>query len=67
MAEQMNFQTMREARGYVREMSVEDTEAIGEFEVWQFDNGEVLVVEPGTQARDKDDARLVGTVTQVLV
>lgn len=62
----MNFDSLRSARGYVREMDEEATEAIGDNEVWQFGNGEIVIVEPGTQASNDDNAKLVGLVKEVL-
>jgi len=63
----MNFNTMREAIKYVREMSVEATEEIGNHEVWQYDSGDIEIVEPGTDLSDTgDSARLVGLVREVL-
>lgn len=62
----MNFPSMRDAQLYVREMSEEATAAIGDHEVWRFDNGEIVIVEPGTQVSEEDDATLVGSVAKVL-
>lgn len=62
----MNFDSIRSARLYVREMDEEATEAIGDNEVWQFDSGDIVIVEPGTQVSDEDDAKLVGLVKEVL-
>lgn len=62
----MNFTDMSAAIKYVREMDEEATVAIGDHEVWKFDNGEILVVEPGSEVSDEDDATLVGTVAKVL-
>lgn len=63
----MNFNTMREAIRYVREMSEEATAAIGDHEVWQYDSGDVEIVEPGSDLSDAGDAaKLVGLVREVL-
>lgn len=66
MADQLDFSDIWAARTYIREMSVEDTEAIGDYEVWRFDSGAILVIEPGAQVGDVDDAKLIGTVTETL-
>lgn len=62
----MNFDGLRNARSYVREMDEEATAEIGDNEVWQFDNGEIVIVEPGTQVSEEDDAKLIGLVKEVL-
>lgn len=62
----MNFDSLRNAIKYVREMDEETTAEMGDNEVWQFDNGEIVIVEPGIQASEDDDAKLVGLVKEVL-
>lgn len=63
----MNFDTMRQAIKAVREMSEEATAEIGDCEVWQYDSGDIEIVEPGTDLSDTgDNAKLVGLVREVL-
>lgn len=62
----MEFQTMSDAREYVREMSTADTEAIGDHEVWRLGSGLIVVLEPGERVDEEYNATLVGTVTWVL-
>lgn len=62
----MNFDTLRKAIAYVAEMNEADTAAIGDSDVWKFDNGEIVVIEAGEQVSDGDDAVLLGKVSEVL-
>jgi hypothetical protein len=63
----MNFDTMRQAIKAVQEMSESATAEIGDCEVWQYDNGDVEIVEPGTDLSDAGDSvKLVGLVREVL-
>jgi hypothetical protein len=69
----MDFTNINEARTYVREMSIEATEQIGDQEVWEHEPTRAVAVvssaedllgaNPGDSA---DEWRLLGTVAEVL-
>lgn len=68
----MNFNNVRAAMAYVREMDEEATAAIGDQEVWKHDSGAVLIgvtaegIIEDEGEESADDWRLLGTVAQVL-
>ena len=63
----MNFNSLREAKKYVREMSVEDTEEIGNCSVVEYSNGAIEILTDREDRSDmSDDCKDLGTVTQVL-
>lgn len=63
----MNFDTLQEAKKYVREMSVEDTTEIGDYSVMEYSNGEIELIAVGEEHSDTSDAPLyLGKVSEVL-
>lgn len=66
---ELAFNTIHEAAKYVREMSVEATEQIGNLEVWKHDSGAIFIgsAEALIEAEERNDEwRLVGLVREVL-
>lgn len=63
----MNFDSIQEATKYVREMSVEATEEIGNASVMQYlDGGDIEIVAVGEECSDPSAVTYLGTVAQVL-
>lgn len=61
----MNFSDINKARAYIREMDEEATAAIGDHEVWQYDAGDIEIVEPGSQPSEEGGEQ-IGVVSEVL-
>lgn len=69
----LNFKNINEAVGYVRELSVAATEAMGNDEVWKYEpTGEILVgatanaIVEAEGAEDAANYRMIGLVREVL-
>lgn len=63
----MNFSTLQEAKKYVREMSVADTEEIATDQVIEYiDEGDIEIVREGEDPTSDALFIVLGSVTQVL-
>jgi hypothetical protein len=63
----MNFSSLQEAKKYVREMSVEETEEIGDASVMQYlDGGDIEIVAIGEECSDPSAVTYLGKVKEVL-
>lgn len=65
------YNNINEARDSIRHMSIRKTEALGDAEVWKYDDGGIVIVEDGeTLDGDKmseeiEPAELIGTVKEL--
>lgn len=63
----MNFDSLQEAKKYVRELSVEDTTEIENASVMQYlDSGDIEIVAIGEECSDPSAVTYLGSVREVL-
>lgn len=63
----MTFNSLQEAKKYIREMGEEATAEIGDYSVMEYSTGDIELVAPGEEHSDTSDAPLfLGLVRQVL-